>query len=488
MNFHEYLPYIICCLFFFQPKPYSFTYGVKDALHGTDFERAEESFNDVITGSYKVALPDGRIQIVSYIADDDGYKASVTYQGESVYPHPDEYKLKGGPPILPDDVFHALPVVTDTIHHASFDIAHAEPVPVPVSPVPLLPRAPKHHPVTPLPLAVSPEPFYDDYEYYDEPLAPAPGYGPPAPSPSPAYGPPPSPEPVYASPKPAYVSPTPKPYAPPAPPTPSYGPPEPSYGPPEPSYGPPEPSYAPPPPPEPSYGPPEPSYGAPPPPEPSYGAPPPPPPPEPSYGPPPPSPSPAYGAPPPEPSYGPPPPPALPAYHPTPTPLPLVSTTPYAASPYSISPVPVTASYGPPVTPTPYARYGREINASTVKSLRPKKYGLKKPGYTPSPNYHFYAPSTYAPKQYAATTYSPPISLKEIFKRSKTPKGKPKSKTRYSEDYDYEYYEDTDFVPSTNRRSDTSILNPILSDQNKSSSPLNTFQLVIAKLLHQEKK
>ena len=91
--------------------------------------------------------------------------------------------------------------------------------------------------------------------------------------------------------------------------------------------------------------------------------------------------------------------------------------------------------------------------------------------------------------QYAVTTYSPPISLKEIFKRSK-PKGKPKSKTRYSEDYDYEYYEDTDFVPSTNRRSDTSIRNPILSaeDEIKSSPALNTFQLVIAKLLHQEKK
>jgi hypothetical protein len=52
------------CLFF-QPKPYSFTYGVKDEYSGTDFSRNEESHGEVIRGSYKVALPDGRVQIVS---------------------------------------------------------------------------------------------------------------------------------------------------------------------------------------------------------------------------------------------------------------------------------------------------------------------------------------------------------------------------------------------------------------------------------------
>jgi len=38
-----------------------------------------------------VALPDGRIQIVSYIADADGFKATVSYEGEAVYPNPGDF-------------------------------------------------------------------------------------------------------------------------------------------------------------------------------------------------------------------------------------------------------------------------------------------------------------------------------------------------------------------------------------------------------------
>ena len=73
---------------------------------------------------------------------------------------------------------------------------------------------------------------------------------------------------------------------------------------------------------------------------------------------------------------------------------------------------------------------------------------------------------------------------KEIFKRKATT-----PRPRYSDDYDYEYYEDTDFVPSTNRRSDTvaSPSSSVSDTPNHQITPLNTFQLVIAKLLHQEK-
>ena len=31
------------------------------------------------------------IQIVNYVADENGYKASVTYEGEPSYPSPDAY-------------------------------------------------------------------------------------------------------------------------------------------------------------------------------------------------------------------------------------------------------------------------------------------------------------------------------------------------------------------------------------------------------------
>ena len=43
-----------CDLIYLQKKPYSFTYGVRDARSGADFEQNEERSGHVTRGSYKV--------------------------------------------------------------------------------------------------------------------------------------------------------------------------------------------------------------------------------------------------------------------------------------------------------------------------------------------------------------------------------------------------------------------------------------------------
>ena len=67
--------------------PYEFEYGVNDEESGVNHSRQESSDGHVVTGEYRVALPDGRTQIVRYTADHtNGYQATVTYEGEAVYP------------------------------------------------------------------------------------------------------------------------------------------------------------------------------------------------------------------------------------------------------------------------------------------------------------------------------------------------------------------------------------------------------------------
>lgn len=67
--------------------PFDFSYAVKDDYYGTDFAHSANSNGDQVRGEYRVLLPDGRLQIVKYIADwKDGYTAEVSYQGEAKYP------------------------------------------------------------------------------------------------------------------------------------------------------------------------------------------------------------------------------------------------------------------------------------------------------------------------------------------------------------------------------------------------------------------
>lgn len=56
----------------YQKKEYNFAYSVKDIHSGDDFSHNQKQENGAVQGSYKVRLPDNRIQITKYIADEKG--------------------------------------------------------------------------------------------------------------------------------------------------------------------------------------------------------------------------------------------------------------------------------------------------------------------------------------------------------------------------------------------------------------------------------
>lgn len=67
--------------------PFDFNYAVNDVETANDYSHKATSDGDVTRGEYRIALPDGRTQIVRYTADwKNGYNAEVTYEGEAQYP------------------------------------------------------------------------------------------------------------------------------------------------------------------------------------------------------------------------------------------------------------------------------------------------------------------------------------------------------------------------------------------------------------------
>ncbi|XP_068229114.1 uncharacterized protein [Palaemon carinicauda] len=65
---------------------YDFAYSVRDDDTGSAYSHEEERTGDVTRGEYRVSLPDGRIQIVSYVADENGYRAKVSYESSGSSP------------------------------------------------------------------------------------------------------------------------------------------------------------------------------------------------------------------------------------------------------------------------------------------------------------------------------------------------------------------------------------------------------------------
>ncbi|KAK2714571.1 cuticle protein 7-like [Artemia franciscana] len=78
----------------YAPAPYNFAWAVKDDYTYNDYKHEESSDgNGYVKGSYQTLLPDGRVQTVSYTADDyTGYVADVQYSGEAKYDYKPAYK------------------------------------------------------------------------------------------------------------------------------------------------------------------------------------------------------------------------------------------------------------------------------------------------------------------------------------------------------------------------------------------------------------
>merc|ERR1711970_5730 len=106
-----------------EPPLYAYQYGVNDDYSGANFAQDEQRDGYTTSGSYTVALPDGRTQHVSYHTDgDSGNIQDVTYDGVPSY---------GPVPLVAHaPVVHHAPVV----QHAPL-VAHHAPLLAPHAPV-----------------------------------------------------------------------------------------------------------------------------------------------------------------------------------------------------------------------------------------------------------------------------------------------------------------------------------------------------------------
>merc|ERR1712127_112543 len=74
------------------PAAYTFNWAVKDDYTNNNYGQDETRDGYATSGSYYVALPDGRLQKVTYTVNGDGgYVAEVTYEGEAQYPEAKPY-------------------------------------------------------------------------------------------------------------------------------------------------------------------------------------------------------------------------------------------------------------------------------------------------------------------------------------------------------------------------------------------------------------
>merc|ERR1712201_6241 len=83
-----------------EPPVYNYQYGVSDDYSGSKFSAQENRNNYDTAGEYRVNLPDGRTQIVSYNSAPEGYVADVKYEGEAVFPEVKPYVPVAAAPVV----------------------------------------------------------------------------------------------------------------------------------------------------------------------------------------------------------------------------------------------------------------------------------------------------------------------------------------------------------------------------------------------------
>ena len=141
------------------PRPFAYEYGVVDEYSGVNFGQNEvQDEYGVVSGEYRVALPDGRTQIVTYHADhENGYTADVRYEGEAHYepyhPKPAPYHPKPAP-------YHPPKPAPAPYHPAPKYVpkpAPYHPKPAPYHPAPYHPKPAPYHPA---PAPYHPAPVY----------------------------------------------------------------------------------------------------------------------------------------------------------------------------------------------------------------------------------------------------------------------------------------------------------------------------------------
>lgn len=133
-----------------EKKHYRFSYAVKDGYSGDDFSHTQKQENGAVHGSYKVQLPDGRMQTVKYTADDvHGYRAEVTYEGEAQAEahHVPAAPTRQHPKIIHPQLFKPIEynnyrhAVTPTPYGAEYNVR----APVPRGFYPSTTAIPKHY-------------------------------------------------------------------------------------------------------------------------------------------------------------------------------------------------------------------------------------------------------------------------------------------------------------------------------------------------------